>query len=425
MTTSHDALPLSRFTVLDLTRVRAGPTCVRQLADWGANAIKIELPEAVEGNTALGGPRLGSDFQNLHRNKKSITLNLKAPEGLKLFKRLVEKADVVVENYRPDVKHRLGVDYDALSAINPRLVYGSISGFGQDGPYHKRPGFDQIAQGMGGLMSITGLPGQGPVRAGVPIADLCAGLSCALGILTALLEREVTGKGQWVQASLLQAQIFMLDFQAARWLLEKEVPPQAGNNHPTSIPTGVFRTADGHINIASAGEAIWQRLCEAIEAPELLADPRYTDGAARSDNRDALNAAIESRTQHYTSENLIALLNAAGVPCGPIYSVDQVFRDAQVQHLGMAQPVHHPATGRHRTGRPAVHPQPSRQPAANRHAAARPGYRRGAGRVGLEQDEEIKDLEDAARRLMRGEQSVCYDARRFFHVRRLKSVIPH
>ena len=345
MTTNHGALPLSRFTVLDLTRVRAGPTCVRQLADWGANAVKIELPEAVEGNAALGGPRLGSDFQNLHRNKKSITLNLKAPEGLKLFKRLVEKADVVVENYRPDVKHRLGVDYESLSAINPGLVYGSISGFGQDGPYDSRPGFDQIAQGMGGLMSITGLPGQGPVRAGVPIADLCAGLSCALGILTALLEREVTGKGQWVQASLLQAQIFMLDFQAARWLLEKEVPPQAGNNHPTSIPTGVFKTADGHINIASAGEAIWQRFCKAIEAPELLDDPRYADGAARSDNRDALNAAIDGHTQNYTSENLIALLNAAGVPCGPIYSVDQVFQDPQVKHLGMAQPVHHPELG--------------------------------------------------------------------------------
>ena len=345
MTANNGALPLSRFTVLDLTRVRAGPTCVRQLADWGANAIKIELPEAVEGNNALGGPRLGSDFQNLHRNKKSITLNLKAPEGLKLFKRLVEKADVVVENYRPDVKHRLGVDYESLSAINPRLVYGSISGFGQDGPYHGRPGFDQIAQGMGGLMSITGLPGQGPVRAGVPIADLCAGLSCALGVLTALLEREVTGKGQWVQASLLQAQIFMLDFQAARWLLEKEVPPQAGNNHPTSIPTGVFKTADGHINIASAGEAIWQRLCKAIEAPELLDDPRYAGGAARSENRDALNAAIDSRTKKYASKDLIALLNEAGVPCGPIYSVDEVFQDAQVKHLGMAQPVDHPELG--------------------------------------------------------------------------------
>jgi crotonobetainyl-CoA:carnitine CoA-transferase CaiB-like acyl-CoA transferase len=270
MTMDDRSLPLARFTVLDLTRVRAGPTCVRQLADWGANVLKVELPESVEGNAALGGPRHGSDFQNLHRNKRSITLNLKEPEGLDVFKRLVTKADVVVENYRPDVKYRLGVDYESLSQVNPRLVYGSISGFGEDGPYQDRPGFDQIAQGMGGLMSITGLPGQGPVRAGIPIADLCAGLFCAMGILTALLEREVAGKGQWVKTSLLQAQIFMLDFQATRWLMEHEVPPQAGNNHPTSIPTGVFKTKDGYINIASAGQAIWERFCKAIEAEEFL-----------------------------------------------------------------------------------------------------------------------------------------------------------
>ena len=238
MTMDDRSLPLGRFTVLDLTRVRAGPTCVRQLADWGANVLKVELPESVEGNAALGGPRHGSDFQNLHRNKRSITLNLKEPEGLEIFKRLVAQADVVVENYRPDVKYRLGVDYESLSQVNPGLVYGSISGFGEDGPYQDRPGFDQIAQGMGGLMSITGLPGQGPVRAGIPIADLCAGLFCAMGILTALLEREVSGKGQWVKTSLLQAQIFMLDFQATRWLMEHEVPPQAGNNHPTMLTMG-------------------------------------------------------------------------------------------------------------------------------------------------------------------------------------------
>ncbi len=344
MTTENGVLPLSRFMVLDLTRVRSGPTCVRQLADWGANVIKVELPEAVEGNAGLGGPRHGSDFQNLHRNKRSMTLNLKAPEGLEVFKRLVAKADVVVENYRPDVKARLGVDYASLSQLNPRLVYGSISGFGQDGPYLKRPGFDQIAQGMGGLMSITGLPGQGPVR-GIPAADLCAGLSCAMGILTALLEREVSGKGQWVQTSLLQAQIFMLDFQAARWLMNQEVAPQAGNNHPTSIPTGVFKTSDGHINIASAGQAIWERFCKAIQADELLEDERYADGASRSIHRDALNAAIEAYTQNYTSEKLIDLLNEAGVPCGPIYSIDQVFDDPQVKHLGMAQPVPHPELG--------------------------------------------------------------------------------
>jgi formyl-CoA transferase len=307
--------------------------------------MKVELPESVEGHAAMGGPRHGPDFQNLHRNKRSITLNLKEPEGLGLFKRLVEKADVVVENYRPDVKYRLGVDYESLRQVNPRLVYGSISGFGEDGPYQERPGFDQIAQGMGGLMSITGLPGQGPVRAGIPIADLCAGLFCAMGILTALLERQTTGTGQWVKTSLLQAQTFMLDFQAARWLMDHEVPPQAGNNHPTSIPTGVFQTRDGYINIASAGQVIWERFCKAMRAEELLHDPRYADGASRSTHRDALNAAIAVYTQRYTSEALVELLNKAGVPCGPIYTIDQVFNDPQVQHLGMAQTVQHPVLG--------------------------------------------------------------------------------
>ncbi len=246
---------LARFKVLDLTRVRSGPTCVRQLADWGAEVIKIEMPEGSAAGDEMGGPRQGPDFQNLHRNKRGMTLNLKAKEGVAILRRLVEHADVVVENFRPDVKHRLGIDYAALSAINPRLVYASISGFGQDGPYAERPGFDQIAQGMGGLMSITGLPGQGPVRVGIPIADLCAGIFAAQGILVALLEREASGRGQWVQTSLLQAQIFMLDFQAARWLMAGEVAKQAGNNHPTSIPTGVFRTRDGHINIATTRRA--------------------------------------------------------------------------------------------------------------------------------------------------------------------------
>ncbi len=243
---------LSRFVVLDLTRVRAGPTCARQFADWGANVIKIDAVME-DGGESLGGPRQGADFQNLHRNKRAMSLNLKHPKGVETFMRLAAKADVIIENYRPDVKTKLGIDYESVRKINPRIVYGSISGFGQDGPYHKRPGFDQIAQGMGGLMSITGAPGQGPMRVGIPVADLTAGLSCAMGILTALLERDVSGEGQWVQTSLLQAQIFMLDFQASRWLMEKEVAKQAGNNHPTSIPTGVFKTADGYINIAAAG----------------------------------------------------------------------------------------------------------------------------------------------------------------------------
>ena len=336
-------LPLARFKVLDLTRVRAGPTCVRQLADWGADVIKIEAPQ---GDAGLGGARHGPDFWNLHRNKRSLTLDLKSPEGRDIFYKLVAQSDVVVENYRPDVKDRLKIDYATLEQKNPRIVYASISGFGQDGPYRDRPGFDQIAQGMGGLMSITGLPGQGPVRVGIPVADLTAGIFAAQGILIALLDRETSGKGQWVQSSLLGAQIAMLDFQAARWTIAGEVPEQAGNDHPTSIPTGVFATADGHINIAAAGNEIYRRLCKAIGRDDLAAHPDYNTDAGRSKNRRALNAEIESVTRGKTSADWIDSLNKASVPCGPIYTMDQVFADPQVQHLGMAREVTHPTRGK-------------------------------------------------------------------------------
>jgi len=340
-----NAGPLSRFTVIDLSRVRAGPTAVRQLADWGARIIKIETPSGIDGEEPLGGPRHGPDFQNLHRNKRSLTLNLKSPAGIAVLKKLAQHADVLVENFRPDVKHRLGVDYDSLRAVNSRLVYASISGFGQDGPYRNRPGFDQIAQGMGGLMSITGLPGQGPVRAGIPVADLTAGIFCAMGILIALLERETSGEGQWVQTSLLEAQISMLDFQAERWLLKGEVPQQAGNDHPTSIPTGVFPTADGHINIAATGQAMWTRLCKAIGAEPLLDDAEFKTDAGRSKHRARLNQELATITAMRRSADWMRLLNSAGVPCGPIYSIDQVFADEQVRHLGIAQTVSHPTLG--------------------------------------------------------------------------------
>src|SRR3989440_9228185 len=288
MTFPRASTALSRFTVLDLTRVRAGPTCVRQLSDWGANCIKIEMPEHMADAEGMGGPREGPDFQNLHRNKRSITLNLKSPEGVAVLKKMAAKADVVVENYRPDVKKRLGIDYEALSAVNPRLVYASISGFGQDGPYATRPGFDQIAQGMGGLMSITGLPDQGPLRVGLPIADLCAGIFAAYGVTVALLEREASGKGQWLHTSLLEAQIYMRDFQTSRWTIDGEVPGQAGNYHPTSIPTGVYGTKDGHINIAVFGGKIWERFCEVMGAPEWIEDERSKTKSARSVHRDWL-----------------------------------------------------------------------------------------------------------------------------------------
>src|SRR6185369_15392459 len=316
----------------------SGPTCVRQLADWGANVIKIETPEHVEKGD-MGGPLHGPDFQNLHRNKRSITLNLKSKAGVAAFKRLVKKADVVVENYRPDVKRRLGIDYKDLAKINKKIVYASISGFGQTGPYAGRPGFDQIAQGMGGLMSITGLPGQGPVRVGIAVADLTAGLFAALGILTALLEREKSGKGQHVTTSLLQAQIFMLDFQGARYLMSGEVPGQAGNNHPTSAPTGVYKTADGYINIATTGERMWHRLCEALGVMEIVKKPEYVNGKERLKHNVQLQRELDAITMTRTSNEWVDVLNEAGVPTGPIYAIDQVFADAQVKHLKIAQSV--------------------------------------------------------------------------------------
>jgi formyl-CoA transferase len=342
--TGKGSFPLSRFKVLDLTRARAGPTAVRQLVDWGAEAIKIEMPGGRAGD-GMGGNRHGFDFQNLHRNKKSITLNLKHPEAVELFYRLVKDADVVVENYRPGVKKRLGIDYDKLREINPRIIYGSISGFGQEGPYRDRPGVDQIAQGLGGLMSVTGIPGQGPVRVGIPIADLCSGIFLAQGILVALLEREWTGQGKWVATSLLEAMLSMLDFQASRWLMAGEVPPQAGNNHPTGIPTGVFETKDGHINIAASGDDIYGRMCRAIGREDLITDPRFSTSRARSTNREEIMEVLMPVTRQKTSEEWITILNAAGVPCGPIYTIDKSFADPQVKFLEMAQPVHSQALG--------------------------------------------------------------------------------
>lgn len=361
--------PLSHLRVIDLTRVRAGPTCVKQFADWGADVIKVEMP-AGEGEDILGA-RDGSDYQNLHRNKRSITLNLKTPRGVEVLRRLAATADVLVENYRPDVKHKLGIGYEALAAVNPRLVYASISGFGQEGPYRDRAGFDQVAQGMGGLMGVTGLPGQGPVRAGIPVADLSAGLFAAIGILIALQERSHSGKGQWVQTSLLSAMVSMMDFQAARWLVDGDVPGQAGNDHPTSMPTSVYPTSDGHVNIAAAGNPIFARLCEALGDSAMAKKPEYASAAQRSANRVALNEAIAAHTRRHTSAALIERLAAAGVPCGPIYKMDQVFADPQVKHLGMAVPVPQPGGGEKSLVGPAL--TLSRTPSRMKRTAAAAG----------------------------------------------------
>jgi len=345
---------LARFRIIDLSRVRAGPTCVKQFADFGADVIKIESPPGVDPNESMGGPRHGPDMQNLHRNKRAMTLNLKLPEAREVLYRLVKTADVVVENYRPDVKFRLGVDYESLAKINGRIVLASISGFGQDGPYRDRPGFDQIAQGMSGLMSVTGAPGKGPMRTGAAIADMAAGLFAALGVMTALLERETSGKGQWVQSSLLQSGIALMDFQAARYLMKGEVPPQVGNDHPTSMPTSAYTTADGYINVAASGEGMWQRLCETIGRKDLLESAQFKGAENRAKNRMQLNAALNEALAKRKSAQWVEKLNAAGVPCGPIYTVDQTFADPQVAHLEAAAEVEHPKLGRFKVVNQAV-----------------------------------------------------------------------
>jgi formyl-CoA transferase len=329
---------LARFRVIDLTQVRAGPTACRQLADWGADVIQVQMPEHMRGDDTLGGQN-GSDYQYTHRNKRSITLNLKESEGIATLKRLIATADVVVENFRPDVKFRLGIDYETLAADHPRLVYASISGFGQTGPLAGRPGFDQIAQGMGGLMSVTGLPGDGPVRVGIPIADLCAGIFAAQGILVALLERESSGTGQWVHGSLLEAMVYMMDFQTARYLIDGEVASQAGNFHPTSIPTGVYKARDGYMNIAVFGSKIWERFCRILGAPEWITDERYHDKASRSVNRDALNAEIDRRLAACDRSYWVSQFNEGGVACGLINDMREVFDEPQIRHLGMVKEV--------------------------------------------------------------------------------------
>jgi crotonobetainyl-CoA:carnitine CoA-transferase CaiB-like acyl-CoA transferase len=329
---------LSRFRVIDLTQVRAGPTACRQLADWGADVIQVQMPEHMRGDDTLGGQD-GSDYQYTHRNKRSITLNLKEPEGIAILKRLISTADVVVENFRPDVKFRLGIDYETLSKEYPGLVYASISGFGQTGPMAQRPGFDQIAQGMSGLMSVTGMPGDGPMRVGIPIADLCAGIFAAQGILVALLERDSSGKGQWIHTSLLESMVYMMDFQTSRWLIDKEIPTQAGNYHPTSIPTGVYKARDGYMNIAVFGSKIWERFCDILGAPEWVTDERYKDKMGRSINRDSINDEINRRLASQARAYWVERFNAGGVACGLINDVKGVFDEEQVQHLGMVKEV--------------------------------------------------------------------------------------
>lgn len=342
--TETPRLPLSRFKVIDLTLARAGPSCVRTLADWGADVIRVEPPPSDGEASELVGRRDGSDFQNLHRNKRAITLNLKSDEGREVLMRLAEQADVIVENMRPGVTKRLGVDFEAVKQRNPRIVYGSISGFGQYGPYTARPSIDQIAQGMSGIMSVTGIPGQGPVRVGVAVTDIMAGAFLAQGILIALLDREVSGEGRWVQTSLIEAGINLLDFQATRWTMDKKVPPQEGNYHPTNVPMGLFPTADGFLNLSATGRN-FQIFCKLIDREKAATDPRFATAGLRGRNKEALNELIATALRAKTSREWFEMMVEAGLPCGPVYSIKDVFADPQVEALRITRPVTHPRLG--------------------------------------------------------------------------------
>jgi crotonobetainyl-CoA:carnitine CoA-transferase CaiB-like acyl-CoA transferase len=391
-------MALDDLHVLDLTVARAGPTCVRQLADWGADVIRIEPPAEAAVSAGTGGARHGSDFQNLHRNKRSVALDLKSDRGYAAFTRLVSWADVVVENMRPDVKYRLAVDYETVRGLKPSIIYGSISGFGQTGPYAARGGVDQIAQGLGGLMSVTGLPGQGPLRVGVPISDLAAGLYLAIGILVALHERDRSGEGQWVTTSLLEAMIAMLDFQAARWTIDGEVPGQEGNHHPTGVPMGCFRTADGYVNVAGSGGRLWERFCQVIGKPELRDDPRFADPAGRSANREELRAIIQDRLVSRTTAEWVDLLNQAGVPAGPVNTIKETFEDPQVRHLAMVERVAHPDLGELGLVRNAV--SATRTPPRIRRASPELGQHNEEvlAELGLEDSETASPARSPARR---------------------------
>jgi crotonobetainyl-CoA:carnitine CoA-transferase CaiB-like acyl-CoA transferase len=336
------AAPLDDLLVIDLTIARAGPTAVRHLADWGARVLRIEPTDPGVG--LLGDPDT-SDYINLHRSKHLIQLDLREADDRRRFFQLVEQADVLVENNRPPVKTTLGIDYAACSAINPRLVYGSISGYGQDGPASTKGAVDQVIQGAGGLMSITGLPDQGPVRTGIAVSDSAAGHQLAIGILIALHARTRTGLGQWVRVSLLEAMITFLDFQAVRWTIDGRVPSTEGNHHPTARPMGTYRAADGHLNVAAPSDRLWARLCAAMEAPELADDVRFATPRDRYRNRDTLNDALEARFASRSRDEWVAVLDAAGIPCGPVLAIDEVFTDPQVQHLGMLERVDHPVRG--------------------------------------------------------------------------------
>jgi len=344
--------PLKGIKVVDMTAAMAGPFCTMLLADMGAEVIKIEPPGRGDMLRDFGPPFIEGEsayFLLVNRNKRSMVLNLRTTEGLDILKQLARDADIVVESFRPNVKQRLGVDYESLSALNERLIYCSISGFGQNGPLANRPGFDPIAQGMSGLMSVTGFPETGPIRVGVAIGDSLGGIFAMYGILLALIERNRSGKGQYVSTSLLEGLVAVLGFQAAKYFGTGQVPERTGNDHAMMSPYGTFKTKDGHINIAAGNQGMWERLCKTLKVEELIDDPRFLTVKDRVINRPALSEILNEKLKEKTNEEWIEILNDSGVACGPILNIKEVFENDQVLHLKMLEEIDHPHCGRIKT----------------------------------------------------------------------------
>jgi crotonobetainyl-CoA:carnitine CoA-transferase CaiB-like acyl-CoA transferase len=339
--------PLSGTRVIDLTRALAGPYCTLLLGDMGADVVKIELPGSGDETRQWGPPFLAGEssyFMSVNRNKRSVTLDLKSAEGLAALRRLVERADVLVENFRPGTMERLGLTYDQARALNPSLVYCSVSGFGQTGPRARQPAYDAILQGMGGVQFLSGEAEGGPTRVGVPIADISAGMFAAFGVVSALFwrERDPARPGQLVDTSMLGGQVALLSYQAGRYFATNEAPGRIGNRHASIAPYEMFKARDGYVNVAAANEPMWQRFCTALDLPQLLTDPHFATNPDRVTNRQPLSAAIEARLAELTMAEVIERLEKAELPVGPVYDLAQVFADPQSQHLGLAMATPHP-----------------------------------------------------------------------------------
>jgi crotonobetainyl-CoA:carnitine CoA-transferase CaiB-like acyl-CoA transferase len=340
---------LEGIKVLDLSRALAGPYCTMMLADMGADVIKVEMPGRGDDSRSWGPPFVEGEsayFMSINRNKKSITLNMKSENSTEIIYKLIKQSDVLVENFRPGAMERLGLEYEQVKEMNPKIIYCSISGFGQNGPYRMLPGFDQVLQGMGGLMSITGDPGGSPIKVGVAIADISGGMFAAYGIVVALYNREKTCKGQMIDVSLLDSQVAWLTYRSGAYFASGEIPQPVGSGHPVIVPYQAFKAKDVYINIAVGNDQLWQKFCKTVGLEKVMDDPRFATNAKRVENREEIVKIVGDLVATKNGEEWLKILTDAGIPCGPIYTVDKIFADPQILHRQMLKELDHPKAGR-------------------------------------------------------------------------------